>query len=96
MEIIASLIEGGCYSAVFAILLFTALRTSSRREEAYRKVIIELAETVRNLDSMDGKLDRLIVTCDKLTAKKPKKEKRVEKEVSVCDHKLLVVSEVEG
>ena len=67
MEIIASLIEGGCYSAVFAILLFVSIKSGNKREDEYRKIIASLVESVRTLDNVDGKLDKLIATCEKLT-----------------------------
>ena len=64
MEIIASLVEGGCYSAVFAVLLLLALKTNSKREECYRSVISGLTDALRELDGVSGRLDELIALCE--------------------------------
>lgn len=80
MEIIASLIEGGCYSAVFAVLLFIALKTSARREKCYRDVIVELTAGLKGLEILNGKIDRLLEISEKI-----EKEKRKKKKEAVCD-----------
>lgn len=66
MEIIASLVEGGCYSAVFAVLLLLALKTNSKREECYRSVISGLTDALRELDGVSGRLDELIALCESI------------------------------
>lgn len=66
MEIIASLVEGGCYSAVFAVLLLLAIRSNSKREECYRSVISGLTDALRELDGVSGRLDELIALCESI------------------------------
>ncbi len=78
MEIVSSLIEGGCYSVVFALLLFVALRANAVREKCYRKFISELLGALGALDLMNGKVDRLISICEK-------RDKSKKKEGKVCD-----------
>ena len=70
MDIVVSLIEGGCYSAVFAILLLYSLRNSGRRERCYRDVIVELADSLRQLEIMNGKIDKILEKCEKITEKR--------------------------
>lgn len=79
MEIIASLVEGGCYSAVFAVLLFIALKTSAKREKCYRDVIVELAAGLKGLEIMNGKIDRLLEINEKI-----EKDRRKKKKEAVC------------
>lgn len=75
MEIIASLIEGGCYSAVFALLLFVALKSSAKRENCYREVICELAEGLKGLDNVGIKLDKLLATCTRIEERSRRRRK---------------------
>lgn len=90
MEIITSLIEGGCYSAVFALLLFVALKTSAKREKCYRDVIIELTAGLKCLDIMNGKIDKLLEIGEKIEKDKKKKKKE-----TVCDSTVRSISEAE-
>ncbi len=89
MEIISSLIEGGCYSAVFALLLFIALRTGAKREKCYHGIITELVSGLKSLDIMNGKMDKLIELCEKIEKDKKKRKK------DVCDSIMLSTSETE-
>lgn len=90
MEILASLIEGGCYSAVFAILLFVSLKSTGKRESCYREVICELAEGLKNMDNIDGKLDRLLVVCSRIEEKSKRKKKE---ELCACKTQEISVAE---
>ena len=91
IEIISSLIEGGCYSAVFAVLLFVALKSSAKRESCYRDVICELADSLKELDIMDGKLDRLLAACGRIEDRARRKKKE---EVCVCKTPEISAAEV--
>ncbi len=75
IEIISSLIEGGCYSAVFAVLLFVSLRSGNKRENCYREVIGELVDGLKALDVVSDKLDRLIELAE-AAGTREKKRKR--------------------
>lgn len=81
MEIITSLIEGGCYSAVFALLLFVALKSSAKRESCYREVICELAESLKGLDNVEIKLDKLLAACARI---EDRTKRRRKEEPCVC------------
>jgi len=74
-EIISSLIEGGCYSAVFAVLLFVSLKSGNKRENCYREVIGELVDGLRALDVVNDKLDRLIEMCEEARPRERKKQR---------------------
>lgn len=90
MEIIASLIEGGCYSAVFAMLLFVALKSSAKRESGYRDVIAGLTETLKNMDIADGRLAELLEVCGRIERKVTRKKKE-----GICACKTLEISAAE-
>ena len=63
MEIISACIEGGCYSAVFAVLLAYALKNSAKREKYYRSVINELLAGLQTLESVSVRLDKIEKLC---------------------------------
>ena len=86
MEIVSSLIESGCYSAVFAVLLVYHIRNSGRREEYYRAVISELADSLGQLDVMNGRMDRIT---ERLNAPRGKR-----REQCVCEAPEASPSEV--
>ena len=89
MEIVSPLIESGCYSAVFAVLLVYHIRNSGRREEYYRAVISELADSLGQLDVMNGRMDRITELCERLNAPRGKRRERC-----VCEAPEASPSEV--
>lgn len=93
MTVISSLIESGCYSVVFALLLAYALRSSAKREKCYRDVICELANGLKELDTLCGKIDKLLAMSEKAEAEREKKKRKKE---SVCGCTMPNISETES